>query len=126
MNDTPRTREKWGYPTGMRALRELMDEGNHDIAFQFDVKGKYEYMERRKVDFEAMRSGRAIHLSHKATDTAQSEGPLRPGRHLSNNRAQAISDLWGIGEISAKKSKVRHEVVTAAMTYNDFISIVGF
>lgn len=89
----PRAGEKYGYPTDMRALHELMDDGNHDIVFQSDMKGIYVYTARRKVDCEAMRSGRAIHLSHSASKLAQSMGLLRPGHHLSNDRAQSVSDF---------------------------------
>lgn len=89
----PRTDEKYGYPTDMRALRELLEEGNHDIAFQYDMRGKFEYTDRRKVDCEVMRSGRAIHLSHSAMGTAKAMGLLRAGHHSINDRAKCVSDF---------------------------------
>ena len=73
----PRTTEKFGFPTDMRAFMVLHDEGNHDIDFgrpYFDMRTGFNYKEPRKVDCDIMKIGRAIHFSHKDTDDAYQHG----------------------------------------------------
>ena len=73
----PRTREKFGLPTDMRAFMVLANEGNHNIDFgnpYNDMRTGFQYKEPRKVDCDMMKIGRAIHFSHKDTDVAFQHG----------------------------------------------------
>ena len=112
MDAFPRSIEKFGYPTDMRAFMILEGEQqSHNIDIDYniyfgwpyrDMRTGFQYKEPRIIDCEIMKIGRAVHLSHKDTDKAYKQGlfPVKiprgdsPSRQHRGEAGKTLLEDW--------------------------------